>query len=176
VDARNRSDGHGAIFSVRLPLQVAETVQRTDAAAASAGVPAPGPPLDGVRVLVFEEDTEERELLRMLLLHRGADVQTASTVADALTSLEAWRPDVLVSDTLSADHDSYSLIGKVQSLEAHRGGRIPAAALTPAARADERIRHLLADVQREVPKPVEPGLLAAEIARLTGRERRRAQR
>jgi hypothetical protein len=64
----------------------------------------------------------------------------------------------------------------VQSLDADRGGRIPAAALTPVARTDERLRHMLADVQRDVPKPVEPAVLTAEIARITGRERRRAQR
>lgn len=176
IEARNRADRSGAIFTVKLPLQVAETVQRGEAASPEEPLPSDSAPLDGLRVLVFEEDMEGRELMRTLLQHRGADVQTASTVGDALTSLEAWRPDVLVSDSLSADHDSYAVIGKVRSLEAHRGGRIPAAALTTAARTDEQLRHLLADVQREVPKPVEPALLTAEIARLTGRERRRAQR
>jgi signal transduction histidine kinase len=175
IEARNRADRNGAVFTVKLPLQVAETAQRTKPLAEDMPS-AEGPPLDGLRVLVFEEDMEGRELMRTLLQHGGADVQTASTVGDALTSLEAWRPDVLVSDSLSPEHDSYSLIGKVHSLEAHRGGRIPAAALTAAARTDERLRHLLADVQRDLPKPVEPAVLAAEIARLTGRERRRAQR
>jgi signal transduction histidine kinase/CheY-like chemotaxis protein len=177
IDARNRPDVTGALFTVRLPLQVAESGQwAPQTGIAVEPLPSTMPPLDGLRVLVFEEDAEGRELLRTLLQHRGALVQTAGTVADALTSLEAWRPDVLVSDSLSAEHDSYSLIGKVRSLEAHRGGRIPAAALTTAARTDERLRHLLADVQREVPKPIEPGTLTAEIARLTGRERRRAER
>ena len=93
-----------------------------------------------------------------------------------MTSLEAWGPDVLVSDSGWAEHDSYSLIGKVQSLDADRGGRIPAAALTSVSRTDERLRQMLAVVQRDVPKPVEPAVLTAEIARITGRERRRAQR
>ena len=178
IEAKNLEDGTGAEFTVRLPLQVGEIEQRAQATSIAVE-PLPSSsthPLDGLRVLVFEEDVEGRELMRTLLQHGGAMVQTAGNVGDALTSLESWRPDVLVSDTLSADHDSYALIGKVQSLEAHRGGRIPAAALTAAARSDERLRHLLADVQREVPKPVEPAILTAEIARLTGRERRRAQR
>jgi signal transduction histidine kinase/CheY-like chemotaxis protein len=176
IEARNRTDGNGAVFTVKLPLQVAETIQRGEAVAEVSARSAEATPLDGVRVLVFEEDTEGRELMRTMLQHGGADVQTASTVGDALASLESWRPDVLVSDAFSTEHDSYSLIGKVHSLEAHRGGRIPAAALTTAGRTNERLRHLLADVQCEVPKPVEPALLTAEIARLTGRERRRAQR
>ena len=62
-------------------------------------------------------------------------------------SLEAWRPDVLVSDSASPEHDSYALVGKVQSLEADRGGRIPAAALTAFARTDERVRQMLEPVQ-----------------------------
>lgn len=176
IEARNRPDRNGAVFTVRLPLQVGEMADHRGEAVDWDATQADETPLDGLRVLVFEEDTEGRELMRTLLQHGGADVQTASTVGDALTSLESWRPDVLVSDGLSNEHDSYALIGKVQSLEAHRGGRIPAAALTTAARTDERLRRLLADVQREVPKPVEPALLTSEIARLAGRERRRAQR
>jgi CheY-like chemotaxis protein len=81
-----------------------------------------------------------------------------------------------VKDTESADGDGYSLVGKVQSLEADRGGRIPALALTSLAGTDEGMRRMLSDVKRDLPKPVEPAVLTAEIARLTGRERRRAQR
>ena len=61
-------------------------------------------------------------------------------------------------------------------LESERGGRIPALALTTLARTDEGARRLLSDVKRDLPKPVEPEMLTAEIARMTGRERRRAQR
>jgi CheY-like chemotaxis protein len=134
------------------------------------------PPLDGLRVLVLDQDVDGRELLRTILQQRGATVRTAETIADALEALEAWRPDILVSDTGTPDHDAYALVGKVQSLEAERGGRIPAAALTSFARTDQRVRRMLEPVQRELPKPVEPALLAAEIARLSGRERRRVQR
>ena len=80
-----------------------------------------------------------RELLRTVLQQRGAAVRTAASVDDALESLESWRPDVLVSDSGSPEHDSYALVGKVQSLESDRGGRIPAAALT-ALRAHRRAR------------------------------------
>jgi CheY-like chemotaxis protein len=106
----------------------------------------------------------------------GATVRTVDSVGEALESLEGWRPDVLVSDSGSPDHDSYSLVGKVRSLEAGSGGRIPALALTTYARNDQRLAPLLANVQRALPKPVEPALLTAEIARLTGRERRLIQR
>lgn len=175
IEARNREDGRGAIFMVRFPLQPRETVRR-DPSPRGTTVFGNAPFLDGLRVLVFDQEPEGRDLLRTVLQHRGATVQTVGSVAEALHCLEAWRPDVLVSDSLSPDHDSYALVGKVQSLEADRGGRIPAVALTSVARTDERMSAMLAEVQRDVPKPVEPSVLTSEIARLTGRERRREQR
>jgi CheY-like chemotaxis protein len=125
---------------------------------------------------VLDQEPEGRELLRTLLQQRGAVVRTAGSVAEALDSLESWQPDVLVSDSTAPEHDSYALVGKVQSLDSDRGGRIPAVALTSVSRTDERMRGMLAAVHRDVPKPVEPSVLTAEIARLAGRERRRAQR
>jgi CheY-like chemotaxis protein len=106
----------------------------------------------------------------------GASVSVASTVDEALEMLEAWRPDVLVSDAASPERDGYLLVGKLHALEAARGGRIPALALTTMARADEGMRRMLSEVKSELPKPVEPAMLTAEIARLAGRERHRARR
>jgi CheY-like chemotaxis protein len=175
VEARNATEHSGAVFTVRLPLQVGSVAQR-----AAESRPAPAltgaAPLDGVRVLVLDHDVEACELLRTVLQQRGAAVRAVASVAEALELLEGWRPDVLLSDTLSPTHDSYALVGKVQALDADRGGRIPALALTTFARTDERLAPLLADVHRDLPKPVEPSVLTAEIARLTGRERRRAAR
>jgi CheY-like chemotaxis protein len=175
IEARNREDGRGAIFMARFPLQPRESVPRSTVARPARPV-GNAPFLEGLRVLVFDQEPEGRDLLRTVLQHRGASVQTVSSVAEALHCLEAWRPDVLVSDSVSPDHDFYALVGKVQTLESERGGRIPAVALTSVSRTDERLRDMLADVQRDVPKPVEPAVLTSEIARLTGRERRREQR
>jgi signal transduction histidine kinase/CheY-like chemotaxis protein len=173
IRARNTGGGRGAEFTARFPRPPSDIVE-----------PAPvhgelhdsSPPLDGLRVLVLDQDADGRDLLRTVLQERGAQVRTAATVADALESLEAWRPDVLVSDCATPEHDSYALVGKVPSLETDRGGRIPAAALTAFARTDERVRRMLEAFQCDLPKPVEPATLTAEIARLTGRERRRVAR
>ena len=177
IDAQNRTDAAGAVFTVRLPLQSSELL------AAGTGCDAPLPlrmsshaPLDGLRVLVLDRDLDGRELLRTMLRQCGANVQTVSSVADALEWLERWRPDVLISDAASPAHDSYALVGKVHSLDSERGGRIPALALTTFARSDTRLGQMIAEVQRDVPKPIEPALLTAEVARLAGRERRRAER
>jgi len=175
IEARNREDGRGAIFMARFPLQPRDSVQQTIHVPPAQPIGS-APFLEGLRVLVFDQEQEGRDLLRTVLQHRGASVQTVSSVAEALHCLEAWRPDVLVSDSVSPDHDFYALVGKVATLESERGGRIPAVALTSVSRTDERLRGMLADVQRDVPKPVEPAVLTSEIARLTGRERRREQR
>ena len=97
-------------------------------------------------------------------------------MAQALEMLEAWRPDVLVSDASAPAGTGYQLVGKVQSLETERGGRIPAVALTSLTATDAEMRRRLSDVTTDLPKPVEPSVLAAEIARLSGRERRQARR
>jgi signal transduction histidine kinase/CheY-like chemotaxis protein len=167
IRAENREAREGAVFTVRFPLHTGPVEE----------APAPvterlaGARLDGLRVLVLDEDPDDRELLRTVLQQRGAAVRTAESVAAALEALEAWRPDVLVSDTVTPDHEAYALVGKVQSLDKEHGGRIPAAALTTFGRTDRRVRKMLEDFQRDVPKPVEPSILTAEIARLTGRAR-----
>jgi signal transduction histidine kinase len=164
----------GAIFIVRLPLHPEDAV----APPARAAIPAVAAmaPLDGLRVLLVDRDRDARELLSVVLEQRGALVRVAGSVDDALETLESWRPDVLVSDTISPDRDAYALIGKVPALESERGGRIPALALTSLASTDEGMRRMLSNVKRDLPKPIEPSVLTAEIARLTGRERRRAVR
>ena len=174
IRAQNRIGSNGATFTARFPLQPGTFEVREMPVP-----PLPFPtsaPLDGLRVLVLDQDPDGRELLRTVLQQRGATVRTATSVADALESLEAWRPDVLVSDSVAPEHDSYALVGKVRTLEVERGGRIPAAALTPWSRVDQRVRRMLEPVQTNLAKPIEPAVLTAEIARLTGRERRRVAR
>lgn len=169
IRAGNKKGGIGAEFTVRFPV---DTTGKLESPPVVADVPISSPPLDGLRVLVLDQDPDGRDLVRTVLQQRGAVVQTSASVGDALEALESWRPDVLVSDSSTPEHDSYALIGKVQSLEADRGGRIPAAALTVFARTDARVRQMLDAFQCDLPKPVEPTILAAAIARLSGRERR----
>jgi signal transduction histidine kinase/ActR/RegA family two-component response regulator len=174
IQARNAEGARGAVFTVRLPLHASDQEARpVDGTPVHPGTSAP---LDGVRVLLLDRDRDARELLGVVLEQRGATVRLVGSVAEALEVLEVWRPDVLVSDSSFPERDSYALVAKVPSLESERGGRIPALALTTMSRTDESVRRLLSDAQRDLPKPVEPAVLTAEIARLTGRERRRAQR
>ena len=175
IHARNRTDAPGAVFTIRFPAQPADLLASRSRRQISTAGPFASDSLQGLRVLVVDHDVEARELLRTVLQQRGADVQTAASVADALEALEGWRPDVLVSDADSPRHDSYSLVGRIRSLDRDRGGRIPALALTTRGRSDPRLGQMLAEVHRDLPKPIEPAVLTAEIARLAGRDRRQAQ-
>jgi signal transduction histidine kinase len=174
IKAANSERG-GAMFTIRLPFH--EQDQQANPVQPAPAVPTvSSPPLNGIRVLLLDRDQDARDLLSVVLEQRGAAVCVAGSVQEALELLESWRPDVLVSDAASPERDAYALVGKVQSLEADRGGRIPAVALTTMSRTDDDMRRKLSDVQRELPKPVEPAILTAEIARLAGRERRRVRR
>jgi signal transduction histidine kinase len=170
IRASNQVGRPGAIFTVRLPrqLSVAADVPQRTSAPTGGSLQVRG--LDGLRVLVLDRDPEGREALRAVLHQHGAVVRTVQSVAEALEALEAWRPDALVTDSASPNRDAYVLVGKVHWLEADRGGRIPAAALTAYGRTDERVRQMLHAVQCDLPKPVDPSVLTSEIARLTGRQ------
>ncbi len=174
IRAANDEAG-GAIVTAEFPVQLPAVIPASATLLPGVVDDSRGAPLDGIRVLVFEPDVEGRQVLKELLEERGAAVQTAASLGDALESLEGWRPDVLVTDS-AFDGGSYSLVGKVPGLEAERGGRIPALALTTVARQDSSARMLLAGTVREVQKPLEPARLTSEIARLAGRERRQLAR
>ena len=77
--------------------------------------------------------------------------------------------DVLVSDIRMPEEDGYALLRKVRALDAERGGRIPALALTAYSRIEDREAALSAGYQQHAAKPIEPAELAAAVATLAGR-------
>jgi signal transduction histidine kinase len=176
VEAESAGEGLGATFTVRLPLTALRTldlsadVERRVHPAAGGEVDFKCPPgLDGLRVLVVDDEQDTCELVRVMLEKCGARVITARSAAEGLAALERERPDVLVSDLGMPGEDGYALIRKVRALPAGRGGQTPAAALTAYSRAEDRLRVLRSGFQIHVPKPVEPVELVTVIATLAGR-------
>ncbi|HZH32905.1 MAG TPA: PAS domain S-box protein [Pyrinomonadaceae bacterium] len=182
VTAESEGAGQGTTFKVSLPLMIVHQPEFASNANGDHDAPPAEHPtaggrvalecpseLQGLRVLIVEDEADSREMLVIVLTQCGAQVRAVANAADALSQLEAWRPDVLISDIEMPGEDGYSLIRKVRSLPAERGGKIPAAALTAYARAEDRMRALLAGFQLHVPKPVEPAELAAVVASLAGR-------
>ena len=125
------------------------------------------PRLDGLRILVVDDNADGRALTSLVLTQAGASVKAVASVREALQLLEVERPDALVSDIGLPDEDGYGLIRQIRQYEAEHGGFLPAVALTGYARAEDRARILAAGFQAHVPKPVEPVELTAAIATIT---------
>ena len=162
VWAESAGEGQGAVFTVSLPAiaSVSEDVAPLDVQEALEP-----PSLDGLRVLVVDDDQDTRELVSALLDTSGARVRTAASVAEALQIFERWPPDVLVSDLGMPEQDGYALIREVRARE--RGsGRLPAVALTAYAREEERTKAREAGFQVHVAKPFDPPELLSVIADL----------
>ena len=175
VEASSPGPGKGASFRVRIPLAApaprSEDRDRPRTEAVRQVSPDPGrpPPLDGLRVLVVDDEPDARRLLETVLTRCQAEVETAGSVAEAIAALAAFRPDVILSDIAMPDEDGYELIRRIRAMESEQLRRTPAVALTAYARNEDRMRALAAGFQMHLAKPVEPGALATAIASLVGR-------
>jgi PAS domain S-box-containing protein len=175
VEATSPGLGKGATFRVRIPLAAppprAEERNRppTDAVREFTEAPGPTPPLDGLRVLVVDDEPDARRLLETVLTRCQAEVETAASAAEAIAALADFRPDVILSDIAMPDEDGYELIRRIRSMESEQLRRTPAVALTAYARTEDRNRALAAGFQMHLAKPVEPAALATAIASLVGR-------
>jgi PAS domain S-box-containing protein len=174
VTVASEGEGKGATFTIMLPfVGVVSTPKEIEPAA-----PDPGeqiisfdglPSLQGLKVLVVDDEPDTRELIREVLKECGSEVITSRSAAEALEALERYQPDILISDLGMPDEDGYSLISKIRALPAERGGQIPAAALTAYARAEDRMRVLRSGFQFHLPKPVDSAELVTVVASLAGR-------
>jgi signal transduction histidine kinase/uncharacterized protein with PIN domain len=173
VEAASDGEGKGATFTVRLPV-------RAVAPGPGPGVAAPrrvaqpvevqAVDLAGLLVVVVDDEPDARDLLREVLEACGAEVTAAASAAEALAVIERARPDVLVSDIGMPGEDGYSLMRRVRARESVAEGHLPAAALTAYARPEDRSLALAAGYDLHLAKPIDPGELAAAVARLAARD------
>jgi CheY-like chemotaxis protein/anti-sigma regulatory factor (Ser/Thr protein kinase) len=171
VQVASEGPGRGATFTVRLPPAHARTPQADATAprrsASFAAIRAPAAPtLAQRRILVVDDEEDNREVLKVLLEEYGAHVVTASSAAEALQVLRETRPELLVSDIGMPGEDGYGLITRVRALTAAEGGGVPAVALTAYARVEDRTRALTAGFDMHVAKPVEPAELLTLLTNL----------
>ncbi len=167
ITAANRDDRRGAIFTVELPLAASTplvSAVKTDVVRSQRVVSA-SPSLDGISVLLVDDDADTNEAYKILLTSSGADVRTACSAEQGMSILRTWVPDVLVSDIGMPGRDGQSLITEVR---AQTGclARVPAIAFTAFSTADDRLRLLAAGFDAHLAKPAEPGELIASIAKL----------
>ncbi|NDJ16225.1 response regulator [Myxacorys almedinensis] len=125
--------------------------------------------LEGLKLLVVDDDRDSRELLLVALEGDGAEVIIVDNVRDAIASLQQRTPDVLISDIRMPDQSGYHLITQVQALEAELGVVIPAIAVTAFARPEDHAACLAAGFCRHLAKPVDLNELAIAIAQVAQR-------
>lgn len=168
VRVTSAGEGKGSTFIVSLPLAahvegtprrpIADRMPGTYGTASNAGV----------RVLVVEDDIETREMLGTILERAGFSYRVVTRASEALSMLDEWQPDVVVSDIGMPDIDGYEFVRQLRARPPGQGGHIPALALTAYARGTDRDLALRSGYQAHVAKPVDPAELIRRITELTG--------
>lgn len=176
ITAESAGENQGATFIVNLPVRaVRPQTNGLEPAVLQRYLSRPiQPVLEGLRVLVVDDETDARELVTTLLKQYGAEVTPTASASEAFAVLSQTAgeqlPDCIISDIGMPDEDGYSLLRRVRAWETPTGRRIPAIALTAYSRATDRIKALESGFQSHVPKPVEADELMIVIASLTGRK------
>ena len=167
IDAESPGEGLGATFTVTLPaLSGAETsvLEPVSPSAATFAALDEPPTLQGLRVLVVDDDLDARDLFTRALEQYDARVTAVASAGAALTALERWKPHVLVSDIAMPEESGYVLMRKIRRLPPEQGGTVPALALTAYAGANDIQLALSAGFSAHVAKPIEPVGLALAVA------------
>ena len=174
VQADSEGEGKGATFTVMLPItpvyQVDSSGGRVHPGARDL-LPADDSTdrLDGLRILVVDDEPDTRELLKQGLEYCGAKVNVVGSAAEALEALKVSIPDILISDIGMPGTDGYDLIKEIRRLPSPRGGKVAAIALTAYTRIEDRLQALRAGYDMHVPKPVELTELVAVAASVARR-------
>lgn len=169
IAAESPGEAKGATFTVHLPLMSRDYHLPSEGNTLVESVD-----LQGLKVLLVDDDTDTREFLTFLLEQLGADVTAVGSAMEALAVLASSHPDVLISDIGMPDLDGYELIQKVRSgairppaCSAAEVKNIPAIALTAYAGELDRQQIMAAGFQKHICKPVDPDQLVEILATLT---------
>jgi signal transduction histidine kinase/ActR/RegA family two-component response regulator len=174
VHADSHGEGQGATFTVKLPVipvyQRQEIEERVHPriAALLPQIEATDR-IDGVRVLVVDDEPDTRELLKTMLASCGAEVTMAPSAKLALEEMQRSQFDVIVSDIGMPEVDGYELMQRIRCLPVELGGKTPAVALTAYARSEDRLRALRVGYKMHVSKPIERAELIVVVASIVDR-------
>jgi Signal transduction histidine kinase len=170
VSVQSQGVGQGATFTVSLPVSLATAVPAIDLPRAGSNgkvsmVSANGR-LDGVRVMVVDDDSDTCELLNFALSQVGAEVRTGQSVDEAFSILQEWRPDVLLTDINMPETDGYSFLAKLRSELIMDTAEIPAIAVTAMARPEDTEKALSAGFNFHIAKPIDFDELSSLISKV----------
>lgn len=172
-EVRAESAGHdkGATFVVTLPLAPVQEKPPEPVTPPERVSELDAEPIDlsGVRVLVVDDASDARALIRRVLTNYGADVCAAASAKEGLEQFREFKPHVLVSDIGMPEVDGYQFIRNVRTLSVEEGGTVPAIALTAFARSEDRMRAMLAGYQTHLAKPIMSRELVVTVHALSRR-------
>ena len=175
VKVESGGQGLGSTFTVTLPLAVSSSTSNANASIVEADGNSVSPDyaklLDGIRILVVDDERDSRDLMTAILTRCGSQVKCSESAAEALAIFKTWHPDVIVTDIGMPVEDGYILLKKLRKLRSKRAKQIPAVALTAYATSEDRARALSAGFHMHLAKPIEPKALVKSIAAATGREK-----
>lgn len=162
INAHSDGAGQGATFTVVLPMRFSK--EGTQAA-----VPNPDQcrDLQNIKVIVVDDEADARELVSLILEQRGAQVESAGSVAAAYPLLMQFRPDIIISDIGMPDENGYSLLHKIRTLSDQELAQIPAIALTAYAQEEDRQTALEAGFESHISKPFDPMAVVDAVKALT---------
>ena len=166
--ARSAGVGKGSEFEVTLACVEALDAEEPETGPPALAAPAPRA-LEGLQLLVIDDDPEIQALLRLSLESEGAAPTVVGSVQEAFESLERLRPDAIVCDLGMPGTDGFSFIQTLRARPPEQGGNIPALALTAYASREDEERALAAGFAVHLTKPVDPHRIAREITSLVGR-------
>jgi CheY-like chemotaxis protein len=126
-------------------------------------------PLEGLGVLLVDDDPDSLEIVRVMLEGQGAAVTCVNAAREALALVQAEHPDVILCDIAMPDHDGYWLLRQVRALPVEHGRDTPVAALTAHASAATRDQVLAAGFGLHITKPADPKQLVKAVRNLAGR-------
>jgi CheY-like chemotaxis protein len=125
--------------------------------------------LNGLHVLIVDDDPDILELFSLALTTCGAQVSTADNARDGLSLARGIRPQVIVSDIAMVGEDGYWLVGRLRELPSDLKPNVPVIAATAYGREHSRSRVLAAGFTEHLQKPIDPETLCRLVAKLAGR-------
>ncbi len=166
IQAESAGIGHGSTFTVKLPLIMSE---KSVAKIASQIKPKERKLLEGVKVLIVEDEPDSREVLQLFLEQNGAQVKSTESAADAIEFLdqsENGLPDIILSDLAMPGQDGYSMLSQIRQNPADKGGSVPAVALSAFSSIDNKQKAFESGFQKYHTKPFEPDGIIQDILQL----------
>jgi CheY-like chemotaxis protein len=164
IQADSLGEGQGATFTVKFPLLIPTTgsnnlvAPRLDISSEFK--------LNGLSILVVDDEADTRNWLKTSFEMHQAQVIAVASVDEAISQLDHFSPDVVISDIAMPSKDGYALVDELKRHHNQSGQPIPAIALTAHASLEDLEKSKIAGFQQHLAKPIKTEALIAVIIKL----------